>query len=370
MLAGPTPPERRIAALDVLRGFALLGVLVVNVYQSYGVRLTPWDSAAGRLIALLAEGSFYPAFSLLFGLGFALQLRRGGSVARFRRRLWVLLAIGLLHGFFIWHGDILASYALLGFVLPALARLAPGRLVVAAALAYGVTLLLFAASADVVQAPAGSSRFFAESGYSEMLRWRAQRYAVSLLDGLLLFGPQLLALFALGLQLGRGALAERLRNRRWLLGVFSLSLFVALPILLWRGGLERPGRLWYALEYLVASPLLGFAYLAALALAYQAPLGKRLLAPLAAVGRMALSNYLAQSLVSTLFFYGYGLGYYGKVGVAGNLLLSLALFSLQALASAVWLRYFRYGPAEWLWRSLTYGRAQPLVRQASLLEER
>ncbi len=362
MPAGPTSPQGRLTTLDVLRGFALLGVLVVNVYQSYGVRLTPLDATVGHWLALLAEGSFYPAFSLLFGLGFALQLGRGTPIPRFRRRLMGLLAIGLLHGFFVWHGDILASYALVGLALPSLSRMSPPRLLLLAAGAYGLTILFFFVTVDLVPAAQGSSQLFATGGYLDILEWRAVRYAGSLLDGLILFGGQLLALFALGLQLGRGNLAARLGNPRWLGRALALCLLAALPILLLAAPQERPGRVIYVLEYLVASPLLGFAYLAALALALCSSLGKRLFSPFAAVGRMALSNYLAQSVVGTLLFYGYGLGFYGRSGIAANLLLSLAFFAAQMLFSTLWLRFFRFGPLEWLWRSLTYARVQPLVR--------
>ena len=359
--ATPTPPQQRLEALDALRGFALLGVLVVNVYQSYGLRLSPLDSAVGRWIALLGEGSFYPAFSLLFGLGFALQLGRGTPTARFRRRLFWLLAFGLVHGVFIWHGDILASYALIGLLLPYLARASSRDLLLLAGLLYGLSFLLFAALAtgpDVTPSPGDIAR---APSYLAALELRAERFTAGLLSGVILFGGQLLALFALGLYLGRQGVARLLAERRWLSRALVLCLLVAVPILWLYARTPEAPRLLYALEYLVASPLLGFAYLAALALILQI----RPRPALAAVGRMALSNYLAQSVLCTLLYYAYGLGLYGRLGVAANLLLSLGVFAAQMLFSRLWLRHFRFGPAEWLWRSLTYGQAQPWLRKTA-----
>jgi uncharacterized protein len=339
------PTRDRLPTLDALRGFALLGVLVVNVYQSYASRLSPADAEAARLVALLAEGSFYPVFSLLFGLGFGLQLERGTPPELFRRRLRWLLAFGLLHGFLVWHGDILASYALVGLLLPVFAAWNDRRLLGTAGALYALTLLLFALL-PTAETPDLSAVARSET-YVAALPIRAGYFLASLLSGLLLFGGQLLALFALGLYLARRGVARLLDDARFLGGALLGCLGVALPLLALGAG--------RTLEYLVASPLLGFAYLAALALL----LRRARLPALENVGRMALSNYLAQSLVCTLAFYHYGFGLYGQVGVAGGVAFALALFAAQLAFSWLWLRRFAFGPAEWVWRSLTYGRPQP-----------
>ena len=191
-------------------------------------------------------------------------------------------------------------------------------------------------------------------------------FALTLLSGLVL-GGQVLALFLLGLLVGRRGVETVERDTRWLRRVGLGSLAVAFPLSLWYVSGSGEGIL-YVLEYLVASPLLGFAYLAGLSLFMLTPLGRAVMTPFSYVGRMALSNYLGQSVVCTFIFYGYGLGYYGELGAQDTLLIGLAIFAFQLGASYLWLRAFRYGPAEWVWRSLTYEAVQP-VRRATLTEK-
>ena len=354
----PVELRRRLPALDVLRGFALLGVLVVNVYQSYSFPLGQADARVGHIIELLGTGTFYPIFSLLFGVGFALYLRKGErALPIFRRRMVTLLFIGLAHGYLLWRGDILGSYALAGLILPFMVpwRRAWWGFVVGG---WGLTLLLFSPLVDGF--PAGSSAaeaLLSYGTYGDVVEARLGEYTSRLVSGLVTFGGQLFALFLLGLWVGRD-LAGRLSSRRFLSVTLLLSAGVALfPFLLEP---RLPPGWGFVLEYLIASPFLGFAYLAALSLCLLTPFGARLLSPLGYVGRMALSNYLGQSLVCTFVYYGYGLGYYGRLGVTAGLWLSLGLFALQVLLSFWWLQYFRYGPAEWVWRSLTYAQPQPL----------
>ena len=365
-LAQPLSPTQRNATLDKLRGFALFGVLVVNLFQDYSVTVSAPDRVVSTLLRLLGEGSFYPLFSLLFGLGFALYLRKGeDALKRFRRRLVILLFIGLAHGYLVWRGDILASYALVGLLLPRF-RTGPSKRLMS--LALGLALLsglLFLPLATNPQGqPVSSDSLYATGHYWSIFQLRSTEYTTSLLSGLVLFGPQLFAFFLVGLVLGRRDLTALTTDRRFLSRVFSTSLALALPLLalsLFLGDEVVQARgLSFVLEYFVASPLLGFSYLAGMTLLLQRRVWQRLLRFLAPVGRMALSNYLAQSLICTYLFYGYGLGLYGQLGSATTLVIGVVIFAVQASISTLWLQVFRFGPAEWLWRSLTYGSVQPL----------
>ena len=357
----PVAPKNRSLTLDALRGFALLGVLVVNLLQAYSVVDSAADQTTALLIRALAEGTFYPIFSFLFGLGFALQLRKGeAALPLFRRRLSILLVIGLVHGVLIWYGDILALYALLGFLLPRFRDASTRALLKIGLVGWGVSLLvLLAASGGFPSEGLTEIETYANGSYAAITALRASEFFLSLTSGLVGLGGQVLALFLLGLLVGRRGLETVEQDTRWLWQIGLVSLAVALPLSLWYLSGNREG--WrYGLEYALASPLLGFAYLAGLSLFMLTPFGKVVMMPFSYVGRMALSNYLGQSVVCTFIFYGYGLGYYGELGARDTLLIGLAIFAVQLAASYLWLRVFRYGPAEWVWRSLTYGERQPM----------
>lgn len=361
----PTPPAERFATLDILRGFALFGVLVVNVLQGYTGPGGELDRIVANTLRILGEGTFYPVFSFLFGLGFALQLRKGTTaLPLFRRRLLALLGFGLVHGFLIWRGDILAAYALIGLLLPLFRQLSDRGLVLSAGAGWLLSLLLVSPLTGNLPAAAPlDSSLYATGDYLSITRLRVAEYGADLVGGTVIFGGQLLGFFLLGYLVGRRGVREVAADRPWLKKVFTVSLTTALPIFalyLYRLVTSNAVTGWiYLLEYFVASPLLGFAYLASLSLLLQRETRRRLhiLSP---VGRMALSNYIGQSVVCTLIFYGYGLGLYGELGAATTFGISLAIFGMQIVLSALWLTFFQYGPLEWLWRSLTYSKVQRL----------
>lgn len=370
----PTLQRDRFATLDALRGFALLGVLIVNMLQGYSFVRTGTDEVAATLIRAFGEGTFYPMFSFLFGLGFALQLKKGeAALPRFRRRLVVLLGIGLVHGLLIWVGDILFTYAVLGFILTFFRNLKGRTLLTWALLLWlfslGIYLLSnFSLGGGLLVPKAEPGEFLAPMGdtYLSAVTGRLSTFPLGLL-AIFLLGPSVLALFIVGYLVGRKGVPETLENRRFLRRVALTCGVVAAPFTLWSLGVipffEEVGWL-YVLEFLIASPLLGFAYLAGLALFAQPLQGFfRLLIP---VGQMALSNYLGQSLICTTLFYPYALNLYGKLGAATTLIVSLVIFALQTVVSRWWLSRYRFGPAEWVWRSLTYGVAQPLRRGADV----
>jgi len=377
----PTAPEARLVTVDILRGVALLGIFTVNMlffsgpYGYFGVTaaqngLERWLEGGVRIFA---QGAFYSLFSFLFGLGLALQLRRGrAALPRFRRRLLILLGIGLVHAVLIWYGDILLAYAAGGFVLTLFA-FQRNRVLVAGALAF------FALSCASYLTPfdpglAGRAPWlslstfnqtFGSGTYAEVVRFQARLAGREVLN-LPSFLPTVLWLFLLGLLAGRGGLFERPHRRVWW-GV----LFAALPVALVFKGFYA---FWFVTEtysplavgysFAIGGPALMFVYLALLALLLQNPSWRRRLAPFGFAGRMALTNYLTQSVVCTLLFNAYGLGYFGELRLSTTLPLVLGIFAAQMLLSRLWLGRFRFGPAEWLWRSLTYGARQPLRRPA------
>lgn len=385
--AGPVAPAARIDLLDALRAVALLGIFLVNIewfsrpWQEFGTGIAP-DAAGsalvvGWLLQVLVAGKFWILFSLLFGMGFWLMLDRapdGRIDARYLRRLGLLLAFGLAHAVLLWVGDILHAYALAGLALLMLRGLSPGS---RAALGFGVYgavcgLLLLGAGllslAPVAVEPAvdpaaaqAAAQAYAHGGFAQVTAQRLDDFGNLLPNNLILL-PLALSVFVVG-----GWLLPRLRdvaaNRGFFIALACIGLPLGLGLSVWSarvavrfpsGGADPREMFAMALHSMGALPLT-LGYLALIALAWQGA-GRRLLAWIAPAGRMALSNYLGQSLLASLLFYGYGLALWGRIPAAGQMLLVLVVFVLQVVASRWWLGRFQFGPAEWVLRSVTYLR--------------
>jgi uncharacterized protein len=403
---GPVSPGERIEVIDALRGFALAGVLFANLYAFSGYIMLSEDQQAalpggaansivGMLSVVLVNRKFITIFSLLFGLGFGIQLARARSrgdevVPTYARRLMVLLAIGLLHKFVLWGGDILTLYAIFGFAL-LLARdwsdrriLIVGLIVALAALPVDA-LFKFLSDAPLPGWPPGwdTAMLAAMAGdsYAEVFRLNAQYEIYRHLHDIL---PQFafLGIFLLGFWTARkGYLHDVAAHRRplrkvcvWGLAVGLLMTVAAMAgfALSGLGGGDAPSALpWWmpfsGLAWSTAFLALACAYAAGFALLFQRPSWRRILQAFSPVGRMALTNYLLQTVIALWLFYGYipGPGWSGQVGPVGLVPILIGVFGAQIVFSAWWLRRYRFGPMEWLWRSLTYGRPQPMRRLAS-----
>jgi uncharacterized protein len=410
---GPTREGERIAFLDALRGFALFGILLVNMIAFGHVMLAaatlplafdgPLDRIAAWTIRWLAEGKFYSLFSLLFGLGFTLQMTRAEASGRpfvpvYLRRSLALLAIGVLHGVFFWVGDILAIYAVLGMLLLFFRHMRPRRLLIWAVVLMllstlflaGSTLLLSVGRQDpataaqidamfaeqyaaITQEVERTSAIYATGSFAAITAQRAQELVQMWLTSAFVF-PNILAMFLIGAYFGRrGILANLEGNRELLRRLCIWGIALGLPLnavyatLIESVVRSQPGWSMTVATFAqaVGAPLLVLGYLGGLALLWLRPAWRARLHGLVPLGRMALSNYLLQSLIATLVFYGYGLGMFGKVGIAAGVGLTLAIYAINWLVSHWWLRRYRFGPVEWLWRTLTYGQPQPLQRMTT-----
>ena len=391
----PIAPDERIATLDVLRGLALLGILLMNMEGFAGpldlstTGIDPhWqglDRWADAFVYIFVQGKFFPLFSLLFGAGFAVMAQRAEAAGRdftrfYLRRSLGLLGIGLAHALLLWSGDILVAYALLSFLLLAFREAPRAWLPAMGVLAYlaavGLMLLLgalmmlvpaetTAAQAAHAQAAIEAQRqAYGHGTYPQAVLQRLRDFGTAL-GALLVVGPQVLGMFLIGSWFARsGAIARPEGYRRlfaWLRwGALPLGLALMLASA-WYQPWLAPGRfdLRSAVAYAatsVAGLLMCLGYLA------WGVRWSHALRGLAPAGRMALSNYLGQSLVCTLLFYGYGLGWFEQMGRAWQLLFAVALFAAQVGFSRAWLRRFRFGPMEWLWRAITYWRVPPLRR--------
>ena len=390
----PIGGPERIDMLDAIRGFALFGILLMNLEAFNGPMLEAMtginpslhgvDRLTDAFIYVFVQGKFWTLFSLLFGVGFAIMhdsaIRSGGDFRRiYKRRLWALLAIGAAHGILIWEGDILFTYALAGFVLlwrikgdmpPRLSRIL---------MLYGAPLALLAFAgamaggqddgADVAKMMAEEIRYQGHSTYLATLQWRFGFFLQSI-GNLVILLPMATAVFALGVRIhrlgwSRPAMSADDGGGRAALFCYCAGLILTAASLAISPDVSpiRIDAVYAAVNILnmLAGLLMCLGMFFGLRWLWMRPVFRKRLALLAPLGRMALSNYIGQSLVCTLIFYGYGLGYFQQLPRAWHIPFALAVITLQAVFSVWWLSRFSMGPAEYLWRWLTYGKRPKFV---------
>jgi uncharacterized protein len=390
----------RFESLDVVRGVAVMGILLLNIVgfalpesayfnpRAYGGAQGA-DLAAYLVNFVLFDGKMRGLFSFLFGASMLLVIERAEAegrnpaVVHYARMFW-LLAFGLAHLWLLWWGDILSHYALVGMIAFAFRKLTVPRLV-----AWGLCLVLaqFAAMAMLAAAAggptdaAGLQQFFGISppaalasdlalhrgSYEAIVAARFAEHGWSAIDGLWFFGWETLGYMAFGMAAMKSGMLtgawDRRRYALWAAVGFGIGIPAYVAIALWLVGSDFAlfpvvmGVM--AVPTLVRPPMI--AAWACLILLAMRP-GGALTARIGAAGRMAFTNYLATSLICTTLFYGYGLGWYGHLSRAELYLVVPAVWALMLLWSQPWLARFRYGPFEWLWRSLSRGGLQPMRR--------
>ncbi|NTX12380.1 DUF418 domain-containing protein [Myxococcus sp. CA056] len=411
--ARPVDTSERVTLLDALRGFALCGVFVSNSVSWFSGRVMMPREQAQALAAPLLETvttglyqffvnqKFVTLFSFLFGLGFSIQLARaearGSSIVRlYARRLLVLLAIGLTHQYAIWCGDILHTYAMVGFALLLFRNRSNTTVLIWAVALMAVVPLLIPAlerfvpiwlhGAEAAGEAAKAARALETASRTRLLEALSSDSFWTALVGTARFNNEsylrinrlvwmslILGRFLFGLLAGRLLLLQdldgnrRLHHRLLFWGLFLGVIGNGLGLVLWRlramGMGDFVSRDWMMVLTVVQELgclTLAAAYVALFALLSRRGWVQRVFNVLMPVGRMALSNYLLQSVVSVWVYNGWGLGLIGKLPPSRSILLALGIFAVQIVLSHLWLARFRFGPAEWLWRSLTYGRAQPM----------
>jgi len=369
----PVGPRERILALDVFRGFAMFGVLLAYCMWSLGTApeksWSPADTWLGEFFHYAGDGKFYTILAFLFGLGFSIQLSRATNestaVETYCRRLAALALIGLGHALLLRNGDILLPYALTGFLMIPFRRL-PDRAVLAAAfivvLIPGLARLVWEAS-DI---PVPQRPHLENAPYLvENVAWVRYWYTTAIFSW-----PTNLTLFLFGLIAGRNHLLPRLTKNPGILRKIVLYGFAAGTALYFaaqqlEGSASTVVGAAAALLFTIHCWGMSSAYVAGLLLALRTSAGAKLLRPLSAVGRMALTNYLMQSALIVPLCLAFG--WFDQFTPTRSLALALALFALQVPFSTLWLRHFEFGPAEWVWRLFTYGRL-PVPKRAIAVE--
>ncbi|MEH7123662.1 DUF418 domain-containing protein [Bacillus sp. JJ1773] len=390
----------RIVTLDVIRGFAILGIFLVNMPSFTGSEFmvyTGVDKTIRMLLDMFIQTKFYTIFSFLFGLGFYIFMKRaearGEKVFRlFSKRLLALLLFGILHLVFLWEGDILHSYALIGFFLLLFYRRKAKTVLI-----WGLILI------SLFQFITGASALFAYIGeqfdeslnisgqlqmermeegekkieaytslsYPELLQWRVPNELKEIIMNEPFVIPDVLGMFLLGLYAGKINLFRRVTELKRRLRIIQLiTLLLSIPplaaIIFSYSKLEEVvfmhslGNYFY-LHF--SGFTLSIFYIVTIALLLEKQNWQRLLNPFRYVGQMALTNYLFQTFFGVIVFYGFGL--FGQISLAMGLLYSLIFYCVQIIFSHLWLKKFQFGPFEWLWRVMTYGKAQQFKRDVS-----
>jgi len=400
----PAQTNERIVSIDVLRGFALLGILLINIrsFTSVGAMymnpeavgpISGLDHAAWWVTTLLADQKFMAIFSMLFGAGVVLMYERRDtqglrSAGLHYRRMAGLLVIGLLHAYGVWYGDILVTYALCGLWLFLLRRRGPWLLiglgVAFLLIGFGINLFfgwsfphwpgeaqdeirwMLRPTAEMIADETAAYRggWLAQSAYRAPAALEIHTFVYLIWDlwragGMMLIGMGLLKLGVL-----RGTASNHIY-----IGMVSAGFLIGLPLIVtgllrYPAGARGTADAFFtgSLYNYAGSALLSIGYVGAVMLLCRSSWAPRL-SVLAAVGRTALTNYLGQSVICTLIFYGtvHRLGLFGEVGSAAQILVVVGLWGVQMLLSVWWLRRFKMGPVEALWRWASYGR-RPAMR--------
>jgi uncharacterized protein len=381
---GATDPKDRIQTIDILRGIALFGVLMVNLLTEFRVSIfqqfvptalagSPMDRLLTGFVTYALDMKAFALFSLLFGVGLAIQFDRlaprGRAPYWLRRRLIVLLAFGLCHLLIIWNGDILTEYALAGLLLLPLIR--QDKTTVAF---YSLAMLAFYFAMPLLYIPAywpstyafsldvqAANHVYPDGSFLTILQFSAHELKLMLPLHESVF-PRTLALMLLGAWVWKVGLLQDLQQHRYKLLVFGL-ISTAMGV---GATLAESGNL------LAGQPLIGdvlsrlgpavqaLGYAALIAVAASQPYLERILRVFAPLGRMAFTNYILESLIFSWIFMGYGLGQFGRLSETTAFVLGIVVYVGQLIASLLWLRRFRFGPLEWLWRTLMYGQSQPM----------
>lgn len=400
----PVSARQRHVILDALRGFALLGIVMANLPEFSLYTFLDNDAVASfatagvdlitrYFLAIFIDGKFYTIFSLLFGIGFSIIIAnvrsRGGNGYRvFYRRMALLFLIGAAHLLLLWSGDILMLYAAVGMLLPLFSRCSDkGLLLWATTFLFLPVVVDFICQICGVSLSEGLVKFqwllcdkygitpdnFAywlrdANNYDDMFRFLLQGAVVRMqefVDANRYF--KVLGLFLIGFYIGRNRLyASITLHRKALRNVALTGIAVGLPlsaVYAWSSINAHPWGLGvHSLLYFTSVYLLSFGYISTIALLYMHSRNNILWKMFALPGKMALTNYIGQSIAGIIIFYGIGFGLGASMGLFYTELIAVGIYIMEVAISALWLRFCNYGPLEWIWRCLTYGRFFPLLK--------
>ncbi|MCK4226686.1 DUF418 domain-containing protein [candidate division WOR-3 bacterium] len=401
----PVAPSERIISLDVLRGFAILGILIMNI-QSFSMIEAAYinPAAYGSLLGLnkwvwilshiLADRKFMSIFSILFGAGIVLFTSKAESkglpsAGLHYRRSFYLFIIGMMHAYLLWYGDILVAYSICAISAYLFRRIIPKKLLIIGILIFSVSSLLYfffgwsmpywpkeSLQGTMSFWNPGIEKVNAEiSAYQGgWLPQMSHRIPASISFQTFIFfiltGWRAGGLMLVGMALYKWGILSAKCSKRFYYTLMSIGFVIGIPIIAY--GIVRNFAENWSIKYSMflgwqynywGSLFITLGYICLIMLICKSEVLEKLTRPFAAVGRMALTNYLMQTVICTLIFYGHGFGLFGKVERTQQILFVFGIWVFQIIVSPIWLRYFRFGPAEWLWRTLSYQKIQPMVNR-------
>ncbi|MFF5996772.1 DUF418 domain-containing protein [Lysinibacillus sp. KU-BSD001] len=379
----PTQLNERVTTIDMIRGFSLLGILLVNIFGFYlpqpYIMLQDWFTEAidimwHQALDIYVQSSFYPLFSMLFGYGLAMQYmkaqRVGTNFYKFApKRLLILFVIGMLHALLLWWGDIIAMYAFCGLFVIALMRKNSGVLLIIALilqlLMHSLYILLFSMqgilnaemteTAVDIQKVQNAITAYATGGYIDAFMQRLQDLSMQMsffmwFSSLFMILPFML----MGAAAAKWRLIERAKELK---GLWITLAIVATAVGLFIKSAPTTFSYTYLLYYVkvyVGGPILSVGYIAIFVVLCFVPAIVKVLSPLAKIGRMSMTMYILQSVICTTIFYNYGFGLYGKIDVPTAVYIALGIFVVQVIVAELWLSKFKQGPLEAAVKKLTY----------------
>ncbi|MEB7779026.1 DUF418 domain-containing protein [Mammaliicoccus fleurettii] len=371
--------KQRIFSIDALRGFSLLGILLMNILTfafPYQI-INPFeffqqqDGALFKISSLFIIASFYPIFAFLFGYGLSIMYQNSiekelNYYPMIIRRLSFLLLIGMIHGIFIFYGDILATYALLGFIAIIFVRLKPQHSLVALTIGFGILILLYILPMVLLQDATQVENFvglqelervnniLASADYLSIIGVNLKYFGMNVANTILVGPFSILPIMLFGIYAHQINWLNKIRNHKNLYTVIGLVIFIlGLAIKMIQIVLEG-SMTSQLISQLLGGPIVALSYIIFFVLLCEDATARKVLNPLQYIGKLSLTTYLTQSIICIFIFYGIGLNYYGKLPVLTIYTIAIVIYLVQLLLSYLYLKKFKQGPLEKLWRKVTY----------------
>ena len=371
--------KQRIFSIDALRGFSLLGILLMNILTfafPYQI-INPFeffqqqDGALFKISSLFIIASFYPIFAFLFGYGLSIMYQNSiekelNYYPMIIRRLSFLLLIGMIHGIFIFYGDILATYALLGFIAIIFVRLKPQHSLVALTIGFGILILLYILPMVLLQDATQVENFvglqelervnniLASADYLSIIGVNLKYFGMNVANTILVGPFSILPIMLFGIYAHQINWLNKIRNHKNLYTVIGLVIFIlGLAIKMIQIVLEG-SMTSQLISQLLGGPIVALSYIIFFVLLCEDATARKVLNPLQYIGKLSLTTYLTQSVICIFIFYGIGLNYYGKLPVLTIYTIAIVIYLVQLLLSYLYLKKFKQGPIEKLWRKVTY----------------
>lgn len=371
--------KQRIFSIDALRGFSLLGILLMNILTfAYPYQIiNPFeffqhqDGAWFKISSLFIIASFYPIFAFLFGYGLSIMYQNSldkglNYYPMITRRLLFLLLLGIIHGVFIFYGDILSTYALLGLIAIIFVRLKPQYTLIALSIGIGIFVLLYLLPMillkDVTQIESfvglqeleRVNNILSSADYVSIIGFNLKYFGMNIANAILVGPFSILPIMLFGIyahQINWFNKIKQYKNLYMVIGVVVLILGLAIKMIqiVLEGSVTSQ-----LMSQMIGGPIVALSYIMFFVILCEDQTVRKILTPLQSIGKLSLTTYIMQSIICIIIFYGVGLNYYGKLPVLTIYIIGIVIYCVQLIVSYLYLLRFKQGPLEKLWRKVTY----------------